>query len=168
MLTGAEGNEEFMGIQRIESVTYGVDDLDTCVRFFEDFGLSLVERTGEHAVFETRTAQTLHLDTAPGPLLPAPVEDGPTLREVVWGVDTRDDLDRLVTAAAHDHEVRETADGVQHTVDRSGFGVGLALARPRKVTVAPRRTNTYGSVRRWNEALTPVSRAHPCACAMSP
>ncbi|MCZ9344532.1 glyoxalase, partial [Streptomyces sp. TRM76130] len=79
-----------MGIQRIESVTYSVDDLGECVRFFEDFGLFLVERTDEHAVFETLTGQTLHLDTAPSPLLPPPVEDGPTLREVVWGVDTHE------------------------------------------------------------------------------
>ncbi|CAL9361732.1 hypothetical protein SUDANB145_00684 [Streptomyces sp. enrichment culture] len=150
-----------MGIQRIESVTHSVDDLGACVRFFEDFGLFLVERTDEHAVFETLTGQTLHLDTDPGPQLPPPVEDGPTLREVVWGVDTQEELDRLVTAVARDHRVRTTADGVHHTVDRSGFGVGLTLARPRKATVAPRRTNTYGSVHRWNEPLEPLTRAHP-------
>jgi catechol 2,3-dioxygenase-like lactoylglutathione lyase family enzyme len=150
-----------MGIQRIESVTHSVDDLGECVRFFEDFGLFPVERTDEHAVFETLTGQTLHLDTDPGPLLPPPVESGPTLREVVWGVDTREELDRLVTAVGRDHEVRGSADGVHHTVDRSGFGVGLALARPRKVAVRPRPANTLGGVARWNEALTPVTRAHP-------
>ncbi|XVV39190.1 VOC family protein [Streptomyces sp. CA-100214] len=150
-----------MGIQRIESVTYGIDDLDECVRFFEDFGLFLAERTDEHAVFETLTAQTLHLDTHPGPLLPAAVESGPTLREVVWGVDTREELARLAAAVNRDHEVRTSADGVHHTVDRSGFGVGLTLARPKQVTVEPRRTNTLGSVGRWNEALEPITRAHP-------
>jgi catechol 2,3-dioxygenase-like lactoylglutathione lyase family enzyme len=87
-----------MGIQRIESVTYGIDDLDECVRFFDDFGLFLVERTEEHAVFETLTGQTLHLDALTGPQLPPPVETGPTLREVVWGVDTPEELERLVTA----------------------------------------------------------------------
>ncbi|MFD5445648.1 VOC family protein [Streptomyces tendae] len=150
-----------MGIQRIESVTYGIDDLGECVRFFEDFGLFLVERTDEHAVFGTLTGQTLHLDTDPGPLLPPPVESGPTLREVVWGVDTREELDRLVTAVGRDREVRESADGVHHTVDRSGFGVGLTLARPNKAAVDPRPANTLGHVARWNEALEPITRAHP-------
>lgn len=150
-----------MGIQRIESVTYGIDDLDECVRFFDDFGLFLLERTDEHAVFETLTGQTLQLDTRPAPLLPPAVEEGPTLREVVWGVDTPEELQRLVAAAGKDREVRESADGVHHTVDETGFGVGLALARPKAAPVVPRPANALGDVNRWNTALEPIERARP-------
>ena len=150
-----------MGIQRIESVTYGIDDLDECVRFFDDFGLFLLERTEEHAVFETLTGQTLQLDTEPGPLLPAPVEDGPTLREVVWGVDTREELERLAAVVAKDREIRESADGVHHTVDETGFGVGLTLARPKPAPVTPRPTNALGNVTRWNTALEAIERIRP-------
>ncbi|MFD7872627.1 VOC family protein [Streptomyces sp. NPDC059766] len=150
-----------MGIQRIESVTYSIDDLDECARFFDDFGLFLLERTGEHAVFETLTGQTLHLDTDPGTLLPPPVESGPTLREVVWGVDTAGELERLVAAVAKDRPVRESADGVHHSVDESGFGVGLTLARPRPAAVEPRPANALGSVHRWNTALEPITRVRP-------
>lgn len=150
-----------MGIQRIESVTYAVDDLDECARFFDDFGLLAVERTGEHAVFETLTGQTLHLDTRPGPWLPPPVEQGPTLREVVWGIDTLGELQRLVTALATDREVREHADGVHHTADESGFGVGLCLARPKQAVPEPQAANTLGTVRRWNSPLAPIDRVRP-------
>ncbi|WP_369255279.1 VOC family protein [Streptomyces sp. R35] len=150
-----------MGIQRIESVTYSVEDLDECVRFFDDFGLFLVEQTDEHAVFETLTGQTLHLDTAPGPLLPPAVEAGPTLREVVWGVDTPQELERLAAAAGRDRAVRKDAAGVFHTVDETGFGVGLTLARPKPAAFAPRTANALGSVSRWNTALEPIARVHP-------
>lgn len=150
-----------MGIQRIESVTYSIDDLDVCVRFFDDFGLFLVERTDEHAVFETLTGQKLRLDTRPSSLLPAPVESGPTLREVVWGVDTGDELDRLVRAAGRDREVRADAAGVHHTVDESGFGVGLTLARPRSADVTPRPANALGSISRWNSTLDSITRVRP-------
>ncbi|MER5748418.1 VOC family protein [Streptomyces sp. NPDC002088] len=150
-----------MGIQRIESVTYSIGDLDECVRFFDDFGLFLVERTEEHAVFETLTGQTLHFDTDPGPLLPPPVENGPTLREVIWGVDTQAELERLVAAVAKDRPVRESADGVHHTVDETGFGVGLTLARPRPATVEPRPANALGSVNRWNSELEAITRVRP-------
>ncbi|MEU9956313.1 VOC family protein [Streptomyces sp. NPDC050982] len=150
-----------MGIQRIESVTYGIDDVDECVRFFDDFGLFPVERTDEHAVFETLTGQTLHLDSRPGPQLPPPVEAGPTLREVVWGVDTPPELERLVAAASRDRKAHESADGVHHTVDETGFGVGLTLARPKAVPVTPRPANALGSVNRWNTALEPITRVRP-------
>ncbi|MYQ51558.1 MULTISPECIES: VOC family protein [unclassified Streptomyces] len=151
-----------MGIQRIESVTYDVDALDTCVRFFEDFGLALVDRTGERASFRTLAGQTLHLDTLPDPSLPAPLEAPPTVREVVWGVDTAEELDALVAAVAVDRAVTTTADGTHHTVDETGFGVGLTLARPRELPAPEvRRSNVSGSVRRWNEPLGPVGRVRP-------
>ncbi|MER6674047.1 VOC family protein [Streptomyces sp. NPDC000983] len=150
-----------MGIQRIESVTYSIDDLDECVRFYDDFGLFLVERTDEHAVFETLTGQTLQLETRPGPLLPPPVEQGPTLREVVWGVDTEEELARLVAAAGRDRPVRAGADGVHHTVDETGFGVGLTLARPKAAPVTPRPVNAPDNVRRWNTALEAITRVRP-------
>jgi catechol 2,3-dioxygenase-like lactoylglutathione lyase family enzyme len=155
-----------MGIQRIESVTYGVDDLGTCVRFFEDFGLTLVERDDVRATFETLVGQTLRLDTSPGPYLPAPVEVPPTLREVVWGVDTPEELETLVRRVAKDRQVTTTGDGIHHTADETGFGLGLALARPRALpgtdaARSVRRSNTSGSVRRWNEPLDPVGRVRP-------
>ncbi|MFJ2260369.1 VOC family protein [Streptomyces sp. NPDC087844] len=150
-----------MGIQRIESVTYSIDDLGECVRFFDDFGLFLVEKSDEHAVFETLTGQTLLLDTEPGPRLPAPLEEGPTLREVVWGVDTHEELERLVAEAGKDRAVRAGADGVHHTVDGTGFGVGLTVARPKPVAAAPHPANAPGAVSRWNTPLEPIPRVRP-------
>lgn len=150
-----------MGIQRIESVTYGVEVLEESVRFFDDFGLLLVELTDEHAVFETLAGQTLHLDTRPGPRLPPPVEPGPTLREVVWGVDTADELERLVDAVRSDRPVHAGADGVHRTVDGSGFGAGLTLARPRPLPPRSRTSNVSGEVTRWNAPLETVGRVRP-------
>ncbi|WP_328718430.1 VOC family protein [Streptomyces sp. NBC_00247] len=152
-----------MGIQRIESVTYSIDDLDECVRFFTDFGLIPVERTATRATFETLAGQTLHLDTRPDPSLPPALEDGPTLREVVWGVDTEAELAKLVARVSVDREVTRTGDGVHRTRDETGFGLGLALARPKAPDASggPREANVSGSVRRWNTPLEPVGQVRP-------
>ena len=40
------------GINGVESVIYGVEDLDLCVRYFVDFGLPLIAREGQSALFE--------------------------------------------------------------------------------------------------------------------
>ncbi|MEV6350130.1 VOC family protein [Actinoplanes sp. NPDC051851] len=151
-----------MGVQRIESVIYTVDDLATNVRFFDDFGLTLVRVEERRAVFETRIGQRLILTTESDSGLPPALEDGPTVREIVWGVDTPAELARLVARVAVDRPVREDAEGVFHTVDETGFGVGLTVATGSAYEpVAPRKANTMGSVGRVNEALGPVGRVRP-------
>ncbi|WP_129841069.1 VOC family protein [Streptomyces sp. RFCAC02] len=151
-----------MGIQRIESVTYSVTDLAECVRFFGDLGLELVSDDGHRAVFETLVGQTLRLETGDLPGLPPPVEPAPTVREVVWGVDTPAELDRLAAAVGADRPVRRGDDGTYHAADESGFGVGLAPARPRDPgPVAARTGNTLGRVTRWNASVTSVGRVRP-------
>ncbi|KHL13403.1 glyoxalase/bleomycin resistance protein/dioxygenase superfamily protein [Mumia flava] len=151
-----------MGIDRIESVTYEVDDLEECVRFFVDFGLALRHRDDERAELSTLVGQTFHLMTAAEPELPAPLEAGPTIREVVWGVDSPESLERLVAAVGTDRTVRWTDDGVAHFADESGFGVGLTVARP----VEPQARdvaadNRWGAVGRWNDSVVSTGQVRP-------
>ena len=42
-----------MSVLGIDEVTYGVEDLDTCVRFFSDWGLTQVSAQSDEVVFET-------------------------------------------------------------------------------------------------------------------
>jgi catechol 2,3-dioxygenase-like lactoylglutathione lyase family enzyme len=147
-----------VGVQRIESVIYTVDDLATNVRFFDDFGLDLESADDATAVFRTRIGQSLVLIAGDRPDLPPPVEKGPTAREIVWGVDTVDELVRLAAkVGAERHE-----DGVFRTVDRTGFGVGLTVADISDFAPPPPRpANTTGAVTRVNQALSPVGRVRP-------
>jgi catechol 2,3-dioxygenase-like lactoylglutathione lyase family enzyme len=150
-----------VGIERIESVTYAVDDLDECVRFFGDLGLTLRDRAERGAEFVTLVGQSLHLRLDADPWLPPPVETGPGLRAVVWGVDTADELARLVEAVGRDREIVEV-DGTFHTRDESGWGLGLTLARP--VPPDGRSApagNAWGAVGRWNESVTSVGQVRP-------
>jgi catechol 2,3-dioxygenase-like lactoylglutathione lyase family enzyme len=153
-----------MGIQRIESVIYSVDDLDTCVRFFTDLGLRPVAKGADHAVFETLIGQTLHLRTgAATEGLPPSVEpSNNTIREVVWGAENSDEVQHFVAALGVDREVTQDAAGVFHTVDESGFGVGLTVAGVSEHTdKSPRPANVSGSVNRLNQALSSVGDVKP-------
>jgi hypothetical protein len=105
--------------------------------------------------------QRLHLRRADDPSLPAGLEDGSTLREVTWGVDTREALDALAANLAGDREVREDADGSIHTHDESGYRIAFAVADPVEADFEPRRSNAGRTVGRLNAELTPYGRAHP-------
>jgi catechol 2,3-dioxygenase-like lactoylglutathione lyase family enzyme len=150
-----------MTVMRVERVVYGVTDLDECTRFFEDFGLAPIGGDGPGARFATQTGQVVELRDANDPGLPPAVQSGPSLREIVWGVDTAESLDKLATDLLADRSIYTDADGVAHTVDQTGFGVGLAVSAP---TTGPTRfpgSNRSGNVNRWNSPLSHPGRVRP-------
>jgi catechol 2,3-dioxygenase-like lactoylglutathione lyase family enzyme len=149
-----------MTVMRVERVVYGVSNLDECVQFFADFGLERLDGDGPGVRFQTLLGQVIELRPADDPGLPAAVEEGSTLREVVWGVDTPEALVALATALAADREIQCT-DGEVHTVDETGFGVGLAVSRPTEASTERPGANRTGAVTRWNQPLDPPGRVRP-------
>jgi catechol 2,3-dioxygenase-like lactoylglutathione lyase family enzyme len=123
--------------------------------------LSLVERDETSAVLQTLVAQRVRLDGSADPALPPALEAGPTIREIVWGVDTAESLHELVERVAVDRPVTLDDDGVYHAVDETGFGVGLTVADPAQVSLEPRPRNAMGHVNRVNAALASVGRVRP-------
>ncbi|MFT4084099.1 MAG: VOC family protein [Nocardioides sp.] len=150
-----------MAILRIERAVYGVDDLETCVRFFTDFGLTPTLVTSDRAELRTRVGQVVELRRIDDPTLPPAVENGPGIREIVWGVDDREHLDALVADLRRDREVVLDEAGVAHTHDETGFGLGLALAEVTEVEVVPQPRNVMGNVERWNRWLPSPDQVHP-------
>ncbi|HEX6320767.1 MAG TPA: VOC family protein [Burkholderiales bacterium] len=72
-----------MSIVGIDSITYGVEDLELCRRFFADWGL----KESACGDFETLNGCEVKLRRKDDPALPPAMEPGSTLREVVWGTD---------------------------------------------------------------------------------
>jgi catechol 2,3-dioxygenase-like lactoylglutathione lyase family enzyme len=145
-----------MTITRVERVVYGVSDLDECTRFFEDFGLERVVDEAPGARFTTQTGQVVELRAADDPALAPAVEDKPTIREIVWGVDNAEALAELAVALD-----AELADGEAHTVDETGFGVGLAVSAPRPWQGEVQGLNRTGAETRWNQPVQHPGRVRP-------
>ena len=150
-----------MTVLRVERVVYAVADLGECVRFFGDFGLARAaggDRPG--ARFATQTGQIVELRAADDPSLPPAVEDGPTVREIVWGVDGPEALGELAAGLGSDRDVT-AADGEVHTVDETGFGVGLTVSAPRSWHGDYPELNRTGAERRWNQPVRHPGRVRP-------
>jgi hypothetical protein len=141
-------------ILRIERVVYAVDDVPTCARFFEDFGLLPVNISGDRAELRTLVNQVIELRRSDDSTLAAPLESGSTVREVVWGVDSQASLDVLVDDLRADRAVTVDSEGVAHTLDETGFGLGLAVAAPEELDPTQFLSNAYGNVHRWNAGLS--------------
>ncbi|MDZ3993421.1 hypothetical protein PspTeo4_25520 [Pseudomonas sp. Teo4] len=81
-----------MSVLGIDEVTYGVEDLATCARFFADWGLTQVSEQADEVIFETLNGCRVVLAAIDKPGLPPAIEPGSTVREVVWGVESQADL----------------------------------------------------------------------------
>lgn len=155
-----------MPITRIESLVFGVDDVARCAKFYADAGLRPETVTPQGATLSTPEGQTVVLRPLADPGLPPPIEPGPTLRELVWGVDTQEDLKRLADDLARDRTVRVDETGVVHTTDPNGLGIGLAVTQPRPLPPQPVQTyNMLRQVTRWNQPVQALRELRPMRIA---
>jgi catechol 2,3-dioxygenase-like lactoylglutathione lyase family enzyme len=150
-----------MAIVGIESLLYGVQDLDASTRFFEDFGLPLVQETPNEARFRLEEGSTVvirHIDDAS---IPKSAVEGIGVREVTWGVDTQANLDRLAAELKRDRELTRDADGTVHFLTDTGLPMALHVFAKRAIVYAPDPVNAPGRVNRLNQHRKWRLRARP-------
>jgi catechol 2,3-dioxygenase-like lactoylglutathione lyase family enzyme len=156
-------------VLRVERAVYGVSDVEECARFFTDLGLRRLDASGPGVSLEVLSGQVVELRAVADPDLPPPVETGSTLREVVWGVDSDSALHAIVDRLGRDRSV--DFDGVTaHTLDETGFGVGVTRARETALPDATGGYNRVGHITRWNTPRTmpnPVRPLRLCHVALN-
>ena len=143
-----------MKITRVESLVYGVEDLDAGIRYFEDWGLQAVERGANGAAFRMPSGQSIVVRSATDTALPAANENGSTLREAIWGVDDAASLEQIGAELGRDRDVKRDNEGGLHARDDAGFAIGFRVAAP-TATAAP------ASASRMNRPFDPERRARP-------
>lgn len=151
-----------MAIIGIETVRYCVDDVALCTRYFDDFGLTLLDRSDEEAVFLLPNNAKVMLQKLEDAPVPGSRVVGAGVHEVVWGVDTQAALDRLVAGLSKDRDLRRDDDGTVHFVCDDGVAMGLTVWRDRReVKTATDPVNTPGNIQRMNVHRKWIARARP-------
>jgi hypothetical protein len=152
----------------IDSIVYGIEDMDLCHRFFDDWGLRTTKRTDEESILETRQGPSIVLRNLTASEFAFPArEPGSALREVVWGVESKRDLDIIAKELARDRAVERSADGSVHSLDPFGYGIGFkvwqhaSVQATHNIDPGSTRVNFVGSRTRINEPAIHYSRAEP-------
>ena len=151
-----------MALNGIDRVTFGVEDLAEAKRFLDDWGLAPLP--GEPGVlrYETRDGSEVEVRAKDDPSLPPAIEPGGTVREVVWGTDSEDELVRTLARLREGGAAVETgADGIARTRDPNGLGLGFRVSRRRPVIVAPTPVNGPGTPGRIDQRSPVYTEAHP-------
>lgn len=153
-----------MNVQGIDQITYGVDDLATCRRFFGDWGLTLVSEEPKELVFETLNGCRVVVADQGATDLPPAIEEGPTLREVVWAVPDDEALAALARRMASQPGFVDGEVGGSRRVgctDPNGLAVRAQVTRKRAVQVECAAMNTWNAKPRINERAPIYDRAIP-------
>ena len=149
-----------MSVLGIDEISYGADDLAACRQFFLDWGLNLVDEQADRLLFETLNGCRVIVAATNHPSLPPAIEAGPTLREVVWGVQSEADL------ALYADRIRGLPGFVQSSgrigcTDPNGLAVRLQVTQKRDVEVPSAEYNTWSRKGRIDQASPAYERAQP-------
>lgn len=153
-----------MSVLGIDQITYGTDDLAVSRRFFADWGLALVQDGADELVFECLNGCRVVVAAMDKAGLPPAIEEGPTLREVVWGVQHADDLARYADAIRNDPGfVDTTVAGARRIgcTDPNGLAVRLQVTQKRDIELQGAVMNTWSSKARVNQPSPIYERAVP-------
>lgn len=148
-------------ITGIESLHYGVADVEEAIRFFTDFGLPLIETGKAYGRFELPEGSSIIIRHRDDPALPIGKMAGDGVRKVIWAVDTQRSLDQLVQRVSAAVPVECNDDGTAHFVPPFGIPMALKLFARKPVTSAPDPVNSPGRVNRLNQHRKWRERARP-------
>jgi catechol 2,3-dioxygenase-like lactoylglutathione lyase family enzyme len=154
-----------MAILGIECLIYGVEDVETSCRFFEDFGLRRAAPAASVGRFDLPEGSQVLIRHRDDPALPQSSMVGEGVREVIWGVDTETALEALVAGLSTDRKVKRDGDGTARFLTDFGLAMGLRVWVKKPVLSAPDPLNAPGSVRRLNQQRKWRLRAYPKAIA---
>lgn len=153
------------GLSGIDRVVYGVEDIETCRRFFDDWGLSTVSRNNDEVVFETLEKSQIVLRRHDDPGLPPAIEEGSTVREVIWGADSDDELQSFLGRIESDVKVTRCEDGIFRCTDAAGLTLGFQKTIRVASSVEGTPTNTIDKAYRIDRAAPIYDRARPARIA---
>jgi catechol-2,3-dioxygenase len=149
-----------MNLTGIDEITFGSRDLLGCHKFFQDWGLTLVSESRQELVFETLNGCRVVVAQSDKADLPVGIEPDPTLRQVVWGVDSAADLSRYRDRLQTQPGFVDLGTRVGCT-DPNGLAVRLQVTQKREVKLDCAKTNTWGEQARVNQPSPAYDRATP-------
>jgi catechol 2,3-dioxygenase-like lactoylglutathione lyase family enzyme len=142
----------------IDAVVFGVEDMDAARQFLDDWGVEDRDSTADLLRYTTRDGCEVIARPIDDPALPAPMQAGPTLRQVVWGVADADSLAALRTRLG---DAAREVDGLVCVTDPNGLTHGFRLRQRGAVVADPQDVNGPGLARRVDRRSPIYDRAIP-------
>lgn len=133
--------ERAVNIVGLDTLVFGVEDVEACKTYFIDYGLTPVGG-GRFEALDGTSITVLAEDDAS---LPEPLSTGCMLRKTVYGVADTAALDAIAAELRKDRDVRELDDGSLETEDDLGFALGFQVTVRRAFAKTGELVNAPGA-----------------------
>lgn len=150
-----------MAFTGIDAVTFGVQDMAASHRFLRDWGLKEIAAAEDRLMFETQDGGEVIVRPHDAPELPAPIEAGNTVREVIWGTASESELNASLDLLSRGAEIQTGADGMPRTCDPNGLGLGFRVSHRRHITARATPANAPGTHLRIDQRSPVYTQAEP-------
>jgi catechol 2,3-dioxygenase-like lactoylglutathione lyase family enzyme len=150
-----------MSLVGIDAVVFGVADMAEARRFCDDWGLTAVETGPERLLYRTRDGAEVIVRPKDAADLPAPIEPGNTVREVIWGAASEAELAATLAPLRGRDDFHTGADGLARVRDPNGMTLAFRVSRRTPIKVEPTMPNAPGSHNRVNRRSPVHTQAHP-------
>jgi len=134
-----------MNIIGLETLIFGVEDVEGCSEYLTDYGLIPNGEVVDGQRFEALDGTGVVVKHMSDKSLPAVTTDACMLRKTVMGVADQESLLRIAEELATDREVKHLSDGSIESVDDSGFIIGFQVTNRQPVDKQSEIANLPGS-----------------------
>jgi catechol 2,3-dioxygenase-like lactoylglutathione lyase family enzyme len=162
-MTRQQQHHRSSGFVGIDAAVFGATDLAKARKLFTEFGLKKIADRKSGLVFATEIGSEIVIRPEGAKNLPPKLNPNTQFREVIWGVASQRDVDRIAAELARDRQVRRDRDGTIHAVDDGGVNIGIRVWRhgkePKRGISLP--LNAPGARGRVDAPSPMYERAHP-------
>jgi len=134
-----------MNIVGLDTLIFGVENIEECANYLKDYGLRPVNETSSGGRYEALDGTAVIIAKSGDESLPPKAENNSQLRKTVMGVADENSLMKIVNELRRDREVKELEDGSFETIDDVGFVIGFQLTIRREFKKEPELCNSPGS-----------------------
>ena len=134
-----------MGLTGIDAVVFGANDLNEARHFLDDWGVTDAGSDTDQLRYTTRDGTEVLVHATSDPALPTAMQEGPTLRQAIWGLSDQAALDALAVRIGDAGTVR---DGLLTATDPNGLSHAFRVTRRQPVVADAQDVNGPGLARR--------------------
>lgn len=150
-----------MALNGIDAVVFGVADIAEAKRFLDDWGVAKISDTPDKLVYRTQDAAEVIVRPHDASDLPAPIEGGNTVREVIWGAKNEQELAQTMQTVSTVDGFRTGPDGLPRVTDPNGLSLAFRVSKRAPIVVKPTPTNAPGTHQRVDVRAPIRTQANP-------